>query len=129
MTKQMHPSSLEFVLSFFQRDLLHRLLSLILENCNNCDTLPSAIISYVEKCTFHLKLGAMLSTEFVLEDGMLRGDVLSMILFLVQMNSVSRSLPSRVQYTFYMLMICRFLFPLVICQSVNETSSGNESLP
>lgn len=45
------------------------------------------ICSYLERRTFRLKLGGVLSREFVQKNGILEGGVLTVTFFIVKMNS------------------------------------------
>lgn len=59
------------------------------------------IRSYLGRCTFRLKLGKVLSRKFVQENGVPQGRVLSVILFIVTMNSLSHFSPPNIQYSLY----------------------------
>lgn len=60
-----------------------------------------AIQNYLERRTFHVKLGTTLSREFVQENGVPQGGVLSATLFLIKINSISQVIPPSVQYSLY----------------------------
>lgn len=61
----------------------------------------SAVISCLGRRTFRLKLDSTLSKEFVQDNGVPQGGVLSVTLFIVKMNSLSRVMPSMVHYSLY----------------------------
>lgn len=78
----------------------------------------SAITSYLERRMFRLKLDAVPSREVVQETDVPQGGVLSVALFHVKVNSISRSLPSGVQYVLYVdgLQISVSFCNLSICE-------------
>ncbi|KAM7289686.1 reverse transcriptase domain-containing protein [Ixodes scapularis] len=60
-----------------------------------------AIQSYLDRRTFRVQLGNTLSREFLQENGVPQGGVLSVTLFLVKMNSIASVIPPSVQYSLY----------------------------
>lgn len=60
-----------------------------------------AIKSYLEQRTFYVRLGTTLSREFLQENGVPQGGVLSVVLFIIKMNSMARVIPASVQYSIY----------------------------
>ena len=60
-----------------------------------------AIQSYLQDRTFRVKLGTTFSREFLQENGVPQGGVLSVTLFIVKMNSIAHVIPPSVQYSLY----------------------------
>lgn len=61
----------------------------------------ATIKDYLKHRTFHVKLGTTLSREFLQENGVPQGGVLSLTLFIVKINSLACVIPKSVQYSLY----------------------------
>lgn len=59
------------------------------------------IIDFLEGRTFRVQLGTILSRMFVQENGVPQGSVLSVTLFILKMNSISKEIPPSISYSLY----------------------------
>ena len=74
-----------------------------------------------------MRLGTAVSREFVQENGVPQGGVLSVTLFIVKMNSIARSIPPSVQYSLYVddLQISVSSCNLSICERRLQVAINN----
>lgn len=87
----------------------------------------SAIQSYLQHRTFRVRLGKTLSREFLQENGVPQGGVLSVTLFIVKLNSIGRVIPPSVQYSLYVddLQISVSSCNLSICERRVQLAVNN----
>lgn len=85
------------------------------------------IPNYRAKHSFQVRLGNTLSREFVQEDVVPQGRVLSVSLFIVKLNSVAHTIPAEVQYSLYAadLQVSVSSCNLAICERQLQVAINN----
>lgn len=86
-----------------------------------------AIKSYLESRSFRVKLGTTFSRDFLQENGVPQGGVLSVTLFIIKMNSIAHVIPRSVQYSIYVddLQVSVSSCNLSICERRVQVAINN----